>query len=178
MGMSLREPQGLPAPNPHVPPTLCTGAAGGKPEGVRMGTDCKWRMASSPAVNFLPTRAQNDRHMGCLRCSLFAPVLLFLSLSAFYLSRWDFPLSLCVPVFLLLFQLLSYNEYRSPWLLYSTVPRTTFIYICSWNEDGKNSLKAMEIGREGSIMHCALLSWIAKRWKPCWLELTFPMSQS
>lgn len=96
----------------------------------------------------------------------------------FFLSCLGFPFSPCVPIFLCCFSCCPSDEYRSPWLLYSTVPRTTFIYICSWNQDGKNSLKAMEIVREGSIVRCALLSWIAKRWKPRCLELTFPMSHS
>lgn len=109
--------------------------------------------------------------------SLFVPVLLFLSLSTFFFSL-GFSLLSHVPVSFCCFSCCPSDVYRFPWLLYSTVPRTTFVYICSWNGYGKNSLKAMEIVREGSIMHCALLSWIAKRWKSCWLELTFPMSQS
>lgn len=109
VGMSLVEPQGLWEPKPRVPPTLCTGTAGGKAEGVRISMGCGWRMASSPTVSFLPTCAQNDTDMGCLWCghywsglglfflsceerkrSLFVPVLLFLSLSTFFLA-WIFP---------------------------------------------------------------------------------------
>lgn len=196
VGMSLWDPQGLWEPKPRVPPTACTGTAGGKAEGVRISMGCGWRMASSPTVNFFTYMCSKWHRYGLslVRSLLvwfgsFFPLLWgekqepFCSYFAFpftlhFLTRLDFPFSPRVPIFLCCFSCCPSDEYRSPWLLYSTVPRTTFIYICSWNQDGKNSLKAMEIVREGSIMHCALLSWIAKRWKPCWLELTFPMSQS
>lgn len=90
--------------------------------------------------------------------NLFSPVLLFLSLSNFFFTTFGFSLFSTCPHFPLLFQLLFWLEVQIPLVVVlCTVPRTTFIYICSWNQDGKNSLKAMEILREESITHCALL---------------------
>lgn len=46
-GMSLGEPQGLLALKPHENLTFCTLAVGGKAEGVRTSTCCRFRIASS-----------------------------------------------------------------------------------------------------------------------------------
>lgn len=51
-----------------------------------------------------------------------------------FLSHLGFPISSRVPVFLCYFSCCASDEYRSPWLLCSIVPRTTFMSICSWNQ--------------------------------------------
>lgn len=136
--------------------------SGRKSWGVRMSTCCRFRMASSKwQIQVVFKVVTTDLIFPILRgekqeslCYCFAFPFTLQDFSPLISIFPSFPMFF---IFFCCFSCSLSNEYRLPWLLYSTVPSTTFIYICSWEQDGKNSSQSMEILREGSIMCCAWL---------------------